>query len=99
MLSSLAGSFRRLRYRRGTLIPLAAVTLLPILFCAVSLAFWREVIMDTERSVANQVDYEDAALCIKFGFARGTPQHDACKLDLLDLRRSHADLMAQTSVP
>jgi hypothetical protein len=41
---------------------------------------------DMESVLSWQVDQEDAALCAKFGFAPGTRQYAACKLDLLDLR-------------
>jgi hypothetical protein len=66
---------------------------------AASTVVWRALIMENELTVENQVDYEDAALCIKFGFAHGTARHDACKLDLLDLRRSHEDLLTKNSLP
>jgi hypothetical protein len=75
------------------------VVLVAILFCAVSAAFWRSVFIEAEQTVANQVDYEDAALCSKFGFALGSAKHDECKFDLLDLRHRHEDLMRQTSFP
>jgi hypothetical protein len=86
----------RSRYALERMIPLSAVIVLGFV---VSLAFWRNVVIETGLIVANQVDYEDTALCIKFGFARGTAQHDACKLDLLDLRHSDEDLIARTSLP
>jgi hypothetical protein len=70
-----------------------------VLFCAVSIAFWRRVVIETDLTVADQVEYEDAALCLRFGFARGTQEHDACKLDLLDLRRNPEQLMTRTSLP
>ena len=70
-----------------------------ILFVVVSLAFWRALATDTELTVMSQVDYEDAMLCTKFGFARGTEKHESCKIDLLDLRRSDEDLIARTSIP
>jgi hypothetical protein len=72
---------------------------LPVLFFAISIACWKAVITDTAVAVANQVDYEDAALCTKFGFAAGTKEHAACKLDLLDLRHGHEQLIAATSEP
>lgn len=62
-----------------------------ILFC-VSAAFWRSVPIKPDPAVANQIDYEDAALCSKFGFVLGSATYDACKLDLLDLRHRHEDL-------
>jgi hypothetical protein len=70
-----------------------------LLFCAISIVFWRRVVIETQQTVAGQVDYEDALLCSKFGFPRGTEKHNACKLDLLDLRRRDEELMAQTSLP
>jgi hypothetical protein len=63
------------------------------------MAFWRRVAIENDLTVADQVEYEDAALCLNFGFALGTQKHDACKLDLLALRRSHEQLMARTSLP
>ena len=73
--------------------------LLPVLFFAVSIAYWRGLIAETAQTVANTIEYEDTALCIKFGFAADTKAHDACKLELLDLRHSHERLMAANSVP
>jgi hypothetical protein len=73
--------------------------LLPVLFFAVSIAYWRGLIAETAQTVANTIEYEDAALCTKFGFAAGTKVHDACKLDLLDLRHRHEQLVAANSVP
>jgi len=81
----------KLTWRHGPAI------LLPVLFFAISIASWKAVISDTALAVANQVDYEDAALCTKFGFAAGTREHVACKLDLLDLRHGHEQLIAATS--
>ena len=52
--------------------------------------------MGTEHPVANQIDYEDAALCSNFGFVLGSARHDACKLDLLDLRHRHEDLILKS---
>jgi hypothetical protein len=75
------------------------VVVVVILFFAVSVAFWQSVFMEVEQIVANQVDYEDAALCSKFGFALGSARHDDCKFDLLDLRHRHEDLIRQTSFP
>jgi len=66
-----------------------------ILFC-ISAAYWRSVSMGTEHPVANQIDYEDAALCSNFGFVLGSARHDACKLDLLDLRHRHEDLVLKS---
>jgi hypothetical protein len=71
------------------------VVVMVILFC-ISAAFWRSVSMETERTVANQIDYEDAALCSKFGLVLGSARHDACKLDLLDLRHRHEDLVLKS---
>jgi hypothetical protein len=49
-----------------------AVVVVVALVCTVSVAFWRAVSIETEHTVASQVDYEGAALCSKFGFAVGT---------------------------
>ena len=83
----------RLVWRNGPII------LLPVLFFAISIALWRPLLVDAARTVASQVDYEDAALCTKFGFAADTPAHAACKLDLLDLRHGHEQLLAASSYP
>jgi hypothetical protein len=74
------------------------VVVMVVLFC-VSAVFWRSVSIETEHTVANQVDYEDAALCSKFGFALDSAKHDGCKFDLLDLRHRHEDLIKQMSFP
>jgi len=71
------------------------VVVMVILFC-ISAAVWRSVSMGTEHPVANQIDYEDAALCSNFGFVLGSARHDACKLDLLDLRHRHEDLILKS---
>jgi hypothetical protein len=90
-----------LRRRRAarTLWHNGLTILVPVLFFAVSIAYWRGLIAETAQTMANQIEYEDAALCIKFGFAAGTKVHDACKLDLLDLRHRHEQLIAANSVP
>ena len=88
----------RRKRRPGTPISLMVVVV-AILGCAVSVAFWRAVFMEIDHAVASQVEYEDAALCRKFGFAVRTAEHDVCKLDLLDLRHRHEDLIRQTSFP
>ena len=49
--------------------------------------------------VAQQIDYENEALCARFGFAVGTDKHFACKLDLLDLRHSHENMLAENTLP
>jgi hypothetical protein len=93
-------SLARRYYGHWALTPRAVViALLPVLFFAVYVGFWRRVIIDTAQTVTSQVDYEDEQLCTKFGFPRGTEKHNACKLDLLDLRRSDEDLMTRTSLP
>ena len=74
--------------------------------CAVSLAglvvsaiFWRQVVRRPNSNIAQQVDYEDGILCIKFGFPAGTDRHFACKLDLLAFRRDDEKLVAANSLP
>ena len=91
--------FRRRPHRSGAPISPILVVVLSVLLCAVSVAFWQAVLIETRLTVAGQIDYEDAALCNKLGFALGTAKHDGCKLDLLDLRHRHEDLMAQSSLP
>jgi hypothetical protein len=89
-----------LRGQRPVGTPISpAMVVIAVLVCAVSVAFWRAVLIETEHTVASQVDYEDAALCSKFGFAVGSAKHDSCKFDLLDLRHRHEDLIRQTSFP
>ena len=89
---------RRCRRSDAPISP-TVVVVLSVMLCAVSVAFWRAVLIETKVTVAGQVDYEDAALCSKLGFALGTAKHDACKLDLLDLRHRHEDLLVQSSPP
>lgn len=72
---------------------------LVVLGLAISLQFWRNMAGEAEQTIAQQIDYEDSALCLKFGFATGTEQHFSCKLDLLDLRRSHETLVTATAIP
>ena len=77
----------------GWTIPLILLTL------AISVPFWRSVSSDIEQAIARQVDYEDALLCVHFGFIQSTDEHANCKAALLDLRRNHERLMAATSIP
>jgi hypothetical protein len=83
----------KLLLHTGWMVPLAVLGL------ALSILFWRTVIVDGELIVSTQVDYEDGALCIKFGFPAFTAKYLACKEDLLALRRSHEKLLAATSLP
>jgi hypothetical protein len=83
----------KLMWSAGWAIPLGALALL------LSIPFWQTVIIDAEQTAMQQIDYEDATLCAKFGFAAGSDRYGACMLDLLDLRRSHAILMTNTSLP
>ena len=80
-------------WRAGWTVPLA------VLVFAISIPFWRLVISEAKQTLAEQIDYDNSALCIKFGFSVDTEKHVACKLDLLDLRRSHEKLIAATSFP
>jgi hypothetical protein len=72
---------------------------LPVLLLTIFLIYWQALASETARVVASQIDHDDTSLCIKFGFAADTEAHDACKLELLDLRHSHERLMAANSVP
>jgi hypothetical protein len=72
---------------------------LTVLVLALSMPYWRAAVADSEYAMAQQIDYEDATLCVKFGFAAGTDKHFACKLDLLELRRSHERLSESASIP
>ena len=58
-----------------------------------------EHVAETEQAVTQQIDYEDGALCVRFGFAAGSATYLSCKLDLLDLRRRHEELLAARSMP
>jgi hypothetical protein len=77
----------------GWTIPLGAFVLL------LSIPFWQAVTIDAEQAAMQQIDYEDATLCAKFGFVAGSDKYASCMLDLFDLRRSHASLMVNTSLP
>ena len=77
----------------GWTIPLVIVVL------ALSLPFWRAVVAETEQTVAQQVDYEDGELCVKFGFATGEKSNASCKLDLLALRHSDERLVEGAALP
>jgi hypothetical protein len=77
----------------GWIIPLAALGL------ATSIPFWQAIITDAQRNVAQQIDYEDGTLCLKFGFPISSAKYENCKLDLLNLRRSHEELLAANSLP
>ena len=57
------------------------------------------VVAETEQAVTQQIDYEDGALCVRFGFAAGSATYLSCKLDLLDLRRRHEELLTARSMP
>jgi hypothetical protein len=83
----------RLIWIAGWTIPLGALCL------ALSIPFWHAVIADSQHAMAQQIDYEDTALCARFGFAAGTDKHFACKLDLRDLRRSHERMLDAISLP
>jgi len=87
------GRFGKPAWNRGLIILLGIVAL------AVSIAFWRAASTETQVMLASQIDREDTELCIKFGFAAGTARHDACKIELLDLRHRHEELAARTSLP
>ena len=83
----------RLIWLAGWTIPLVALGL------AVSIPSWRALVAEREHAVAQQIDYENEALCARFGFAVGTDKHFACKLDLLALRRSHENMLAANTLP
>jgi hypothetical protein len=80
-------------WHAGWTVPLVALGL------AISIPFWRAVVADSQHAMAQQIDYEDEALCARFGFTKGTDTHFACKLDLLELRRSHESMLAARSLP
>jgi hypothetical protein len=70
-----------------------------MLLSAVSVAYWQNAIAESEHRMASQADYEDETLCVKFGFTRGSGQHDSCKLDLLVLRHTHENELMARSLP
>ena len=63
-----------------------------VVLVACIVALWRMVAIDAAQNTANQIDYEDAALCTKFGLVGD--QYQACKLDLLDLRHNQEQLVS-----
>jgi len=83
----------RLLWCAGWTIPLVIVVF------ALSLPFWRAVVTETEQAEAQQMDYEDGELCVKFGFATGEERNASCKLDLLALRHSHERLVEGAAIP
>ena len=70
-----------------------------VLLLAISVLYWRALGEAARQTVAQQMDYENGTLCAKFGFEIGTAKYASCKLDLLDLRHSHEQLLAAASVP
>jgi hypothetical protein len=83
----------KLLWCAGWTIPLAAFALI------VSIPFWQAVIIDTEQTMMQQIEYEDAALCQRFGFVARSEKYADCMAALLDLRHSHEHLVAETSLP
>jgi hypothetical protein len=66
---------------------------------ALSIPFWQAVVAERQHVVAQQIEYEDEALCLRLGFALGTDTHAACKAELLNLRRDHEQLLSANSLP
>jgi hypothetical protein len=83
----------RLLWCAGWTVPPAVLGL------GISIPYWQAVVADTEHAMAQQIDYEDGALCTRFGFAPGSDRHFACKLDLRDLRHSHERLLTAGGLP
>jgi hypothetical protein len=71
------------------------------LLFAVSAVYWRDYWENVNSRMASQVEYEDAALCTKFGFVAGASggKHKSCMSDLHDLRVSHEEMIAAASMP
>ena len=91
---------RQLRDRMTELVFHAGWSMpLGILVIVVSIPLWRGAVAEAGSQMAQQIDYEDTALCVKFGFKAGTQQHFSCKLDLLDLRHNDEQLTAAYSIP
>jgi hypothetical protein len=82
----------KLLWCAGWTIPLAAFALI------ISIPFWQAVIADTELTMMQQIDYEDAALCQRFGFVAGSEKYADCMTALLDLRHSHERLVAEAAL-
>ena len=83
----------KLMWCAGWTIPLAALALI------LSIPLWQAAIADTELTVMQQIDYDDAMICRKFGFDTGSTKFADCMTDLLELRRAHERLMADASFP
>ena len=66
------------------------------LLFAVSAVYWRDYWESVASRIASQIEYEDAALCTKFGFVVGArdERHKSCMSDLRDLRASHEEMIA-----
>ena len=47
-----------------------------------------------EQAILAQIEFEDSALCGKFGIAVATLKFSDCLADLADLRKRHAELLA-----
>ncbi|HEX5328469.1 MAG TPA: hypothetical protein VFW75_17575 [Acetobacteraceae bacterium] len=81
---------------RSALAPAAAAVALLIV------GFWRGWIVlpdpgaELQREISWQIDYQEAAMCEKFGFNAGTDRYFSCKRDLLDLRHQNELLQAAT---
>jgi hypothetical protein len=72
---------------------------LVVSFALISVSFWQRVAADTALAISEQIDYEDGALCAKFGFVAFTDKFVSCKLDLLDLRRRDEEMLVKISIP
>jgi hypothetical protein len=83
----------RLVFHAGWSLPVGIVVI------TVSIPLWRGAVAEAGSQLAQQIDYEDTNLCVKFGFVVGTRQHFSCKLDLLGLRHSHEQMVAVSSIP
>jgi hypothetical protein len=83
----------KLVFHAGWSLPISMVVII------VSMPLWRGAVAEAESQIVQQIDYEDTTLCVKFGFVVGTQQHFSCKLDLLDLRHSHEQLIGAYSMP
>jgi len=71
------------------------------LLFAVSAVYWRGYWENVNSGMARQVEYEDAALCTKFGFVidASDGKHKSCMSDLRYLRVSHEEMIAAASMP
>jgi hypothetical protein len=50
-----------------------------------------------EQALTEQIEREDSAQCVKFGFAAGSEQYSTCKVGLAAFGQRHEDLLVANS--